>query len=184
MLGSKDRFNPERLIIAFGVINTIWEVKQRRRERCLSHWRLTSLHASGLHHTGCAPATPACYRQNSAQDAHKLGKNSPQDVQERHYPTPQCCYWQLNYFSGVLRRNTNSLALHEGVLWSRFYYLCQKQQVTMPRPAAALTGHRTPSTLPLNLSHAFIHLCSSLCPALGDRGTSNSEQGKAGSNLT
>lgn len=51
-LGSKDHFNPERLIIAFGVINTIWEVKRRRRERLLSRWRLTSLCALGLCYTG------------------------------------------------------------------------------------------------------------------------------------
>lgn len=86
VLGSKDRFNPERLIIAFGVINTIWEAKQRRGERRLSRWRLTSLRASGLRHTGCAPATPARYRQSGAQDTHQSGKNSPQDIQGRHYP--------------------------------------------------------------------------------------------------
>lgn len=43
VLGSKDRFNPERLIIALGVINTSLRSKaERRGEKHLSCWLLMS----------------------------------------------------------------------------------------------------------------------------------------------
>lgn len=165
-LGSKDRFNPERLIIAFGVINTIWEVKRRRGEGLLSRWCLTSLCALGLRYAGytCILQAEHC------TGFHELWKNSPQDTQGKQYPTLQCCYRQLKYFSGVLHQNTSSLAHYKNVT-----------SLSLPPPETSCHTETSSGQGTLETSHMLSRTSPS---GPGDTGTSNNHQGKAGSDLT